>query len=383
MPRDSELTIAAALRRRGRRARAARRRGRATRGAGCGSWRRRTRGTRRRAGCRRHRARRACSRAGGARRGRASTGSTPSTVSDPLVGRSRVAIIENVVDLPAPFGPIRPKIEPRRHDEVHRVDRGERAVALGEPDVRRRRRTAASALAASSRSPPPRRAASPDRPSRRRAAHEHDAAAHRGAAGSSTRRRRRGCRARSSRCRPRRRPRRAWPGRGRRSTQAVGRRARREDVAVHLVARRRPSPNGPNGVRTMAARTVPAPSGRPAGSTGAMRADRGAARGVVAGLDRRRQLVRPTDDAGEARGEQLPPHATPCPRCRARRPVGRSTAAPNGVRPHLVGRGDEPVDATWRADRPVGASPRRQRRRGRRRRRRRTRRRRAARRRCR
>ena len=40
------------------------------------------------------------------------TGRCRAPRNEPLVGRSSVAIIENVVDLPAPFGPISPKIEP-------------------------------------------------------------------------------------------------------------------------------------------------------------------------------------------------------------------------------------------------------------------------------
>ena len=46
------------------------------------------------------------------------TGSKPSTLIRPDVGRSSVVSIFSVVVLPAPFGPSRPKIDPRRTEKV-------------------------------------------------------------------------------------------------------------------------------------------------------------------------------------------------------------------------------------------------------------------------
>ncbi len=60
-------------------------------------------------------------------------GRDPATRAEPDVGRSRPHIILNVVDLPAPLGPSRPKISPRPMRKRDPVGGGEVAEPLGQP----------------------------------------------------------------------------------------------------------------------------------------------------------------------------------------------------------------------------------------------------------
>ena len=58
--------------------------------------------------------------------------STPSSSIEPAVGRSTPMIVFITVDLPEPFGPMRPRISPRPDREADVLDRDEAAEALGQ-----------------------------------------------------------------------------------------------------------------------------------------------------------------------------------------------------------------------------------------------------------
>ncbi len=56
----------------------------------------------------------------------------PSTSAWPEVGTSKPHIILKVVDLPAPFGPSKPKISPRLTAKVHAIGGGKITKFLGQ-----------------------------------------------------------------------------------------------------------------------------------------------------------------------------------------------------------------------------------------------------------
>ena len=71
--------------------------------------------------------------------------STPSMRTEPAFGRSMPMTSFITVDLPEPFGPIRPRISPAVHAEAHVLDRDQAAEALGQAlDLEERRAGARS-----------------------------------------------------------------------------------------------------------------------------------------------------------------------------------------------------------------------------------------------